>query len=477
MTSEKTFISYSWTTPEHEAWVLNFAEELVSAGVDVILDKWELKEGHDLIGFMERMVTDPDVKKVIMVCDKLYVEKADGRSGGVGTETQIISRKVYENQTQDKFVAVVVEKDGDEKPCLPTYYKSRMYIDLSPDSDFPKNHERLLRWIYNKPLFVKPQLGEMPQFLSETEGGKIVTGINFRRAAKAIKGKDENSHIDIDYYFKNVIEELPKIKLNSGAPPQEILKNIESTIPLRNEISHIFELISTYNISEEIITKTTSFFEQLASFFNPKQGHAAYYTSDFDNYKFLANELFIILISSLIRSHRYEEARTFIKSKYYIENIPVASERLCNYSIFFNHLESLEEVNSIAEKKYHSLHGKLLVDRAIINNEKPSQLIQADFICYLHHLYLAENDYDRSNFWFPLTILDNYRYGHALEIFERGEEKKYFYKMSKIFSNDGKLFFHRIRHKLDTKAISPSAIHGRKINPLMLMNYEKLDSQ
>src|SRR5450631_3686414 len=47
-------------------------------------------EGHDSIAFMEKMVTDPTVEKVIIVSDRVYAEKADGRRGGVGTEAQII---------------------------------------------------------------------------------------------------------------------------------------------------------------------------------------------------------------------------------------------------------------------------------------------------------------------------------------------------------------------------------------------------
>ena len=45
MESPKVFISYSWTTPEHEQRVLDIATELVESGIDTILDKWDLKEG------------------------------------------------------------------------------------------------------------------------------------------------------------------------------------------------------------------------------------------------------------------------------------------------------------------------------------------------------------------------------------------------------------------------------------------------
>lgn len=96
MGNPKAFISYSWSNPEHEQWVIDLATELRQSSVDIILDKWDLKEGHDAIAFMEKMVTDPEIKKVVIVCGRIYAEKADSRRGGVGTETQIISKEVYD---------------------------------------------------------------------------------------------------------------------------------------------------------------------------------------------------------------------------------------------------------------------------------------------------------------------------------------------------------------------------------------------
>lgn len=93
MSEPKVFISYSWSTPTHERWVLDLAEELIESGINVILDKWDLKPGQDSIDFMEQMVKDPSIDKVLIISDKGYAEKADNRSGGVGTETQIISKK------------------------------------------------------------------------------------------------------------------------------------------------------------------------------------------------------------------------------------------------------------------------------------------------------------------------------------------------------------------------------------------------
>jgi SEFIR domain-containing protein len=54
----KLFISYSWSSEARQAWVLRLATQLREAGVDVILDRWDLKERHDAHAFMERMVSD-----------------------------------------------------------------------------------------------------------------------------------------------------------------------------------------------------------------------------------------------------------------------------------------------------------------------------------------------------------------------------------------------------------------------------------
>ena len=73
----KLFISYSWSSPIHEQWVLNLATELRENSVDVVLDKWDLREGNDAIAFMEKMVTDKTIEKVLIISDKMYAEKAD----------------------------------------------------------------------------------------------------------------------------------------------------------------------------------------------------------------------------------------------------------------------------------------------------------------------------------------------------------------------------------------------------------------
>ena len=91
----KVFISYAWGTKQYQEKVTAFVERLVGDGIDVVYDKYDLSEGNDTYSFMEKCVKDETITNVLMLIDPKYAEKADAHSGGVGTETQIISAEVY----------------------------------------------------------------------------------------------------------------------------------------------------------------------------------------------------------------------------------------------------------------------------------------------------------------------------------------------------------------------------------------------
>ena len=103
----RVFISYSWTSEDYKAIVLHIAEDLRCDGVDVVLDQWDLRSGHDKFAFMEQSIEKAD--KVLVLCDKEYAEKANSKEGGVGTETSIITPEVYGKSVQEKFIPVIME--------------------------------------------------------------------------------------------------------------------------------------------------------------------------------------------------------------------------------------------------------------------------------------------------------------------------------------------------------------------------------
>ena len=48
MENPKVFISYSWTTTQHQLLVKEWADRLIADGIDVVLDIYDLKEGLEV---------------------------------------------------------------------------------------------------------------------------------------------------------------------------------------------------------------------------------------------------------------------------------------------------------------------------------------------------------------------------------------------------------------------------------------------
>ncbi|MBR1754464.1 TIR domain-containing protein, partial [bacterium] len=171
----KVFISYCWSSPEHENWVYDLATRLRNDGIDVIYDKWDLKAGQDKNAFMESMVIDETINKVLVICTKDYKEKADKRKGGVGTETQIITSELYDKIEQTKFIPVIAEQGEKFDSYMPVYIKNRIGFDLSKNETFEDEYEKLLRAIIDRPKYRKPKLGTLPSYLFEEENSNYKT--------------------------------------------------------------------------------------------------------------------------------------------------------------------------------------------------------------------------------------------------------------------------------------------------------------
>lgn len=162
----KCFISYSWDSDSHKDWVLSLARDLVSNGIDTRLDQWDLRLGDQIPRYMETSVRESDF--VLLICTPTFASKANSGEGGVGYESSIVTGQIFVDVASDrKFIPVL--RDGDGKTALPSYLKTKAYIDFRDDSHYPENLESLLRNLYGMPKIMKPTLGEKPFFISNPE--------------------------------------------------------------------------------------------------------------------------------------------------------------------------------------------------------------------------------------------------------------------------------------------------------------------
>lgn len=436
MSNPKLFISYSWSSHDHEKLVLQIATELTESGVDVILDKWDLKEGYDAYAFMEKMVTDPEINKVAIISDRTYAEKADGRSGGVGTETQIISREVYEKQEQDKFVVVVTERDESGKAHLPTYYKSRIYIDLSEPDGYAENFEKLLRWIYNKPLYVKPEVGKVPSFLEVNESVSLGTSSAFKRSIDAIKNDKSTASGCFDEYLSLFSENLERFRVHDveGEIDDAIISNIESFLPSRNEYIQLIIAVAQYKPMPEFSERIHRFIESLIPYMYRPEHLTSYNHWEFDNYKFVVHELFLYTLAVFLKYERFELASPLLMQQYFVGGrSEYGRDTMISFENIRQYMESLEYRNKRLETRRSSLRADLLKERCLGTGLDFRFLMQADFVAFMRAEISASDDYSR---WWPETLLYLGHYGSSFEIFARAKSKKYFDRVKTVLGID-----------------------------------------
>lgn len=154
------FISYRWESEEHNEWVRNLAEDLVKNGVDVRLDQWDNKKGADIAHFMDKSVRIAD--RVLCILTPSYKEKADELLGGVGYEYRNMTAEMYADVKTIKFIPIL--RKGSFTESFPTALSTRVTVDMRDDTKYKEMLEDLLRDIFDKPKYEKPELGTPPEF-------------------------------------------------------------------------------------------------------------------------------------------------------------------------------------------------------------------------------------------------------------------------------------------------------------------------
>ena len=477
LNTPKAFISYSHTSDEHVDTVIKLADRLVSNGVDIELDKWTLKEGQDKYAFMEKMVTDESVTKVLMLSDKRYAEKADNRKGGVGTESQIISKQIYDEVDQDKFIPVVFEYDENGEPYLPTFLKSRIYIDFSSPMKINENYEKLLRNIFDKPSHVKPELGKPPKYILSSEKITSNTWGKLESFKTAIyEGKDNYMPLAKDY-LNDVSDNLKKfsIKPVEGEDFSEsLLESIKNLESVKDELLEFLNLAILYKEDPSLYEYLFEFFEGILKYNFPLPEMESYDVRRFENFKFFNHELFIYLIAFLIKYKRFNTARRFfLEQKYFIpSNASLGRKAMRDYSVFYCYSKVLEEANKKSKRWGLSPTAVLFNQRATFAEVSFDDFMQADFVLFVYSM-LHHQEYSQ---WYPISLVYA-GWRNVFEIFLRVESEKGKENLKELFGVESTS---ELKEKFDlgterfNTANWSTLVFESSVSFKDLMNYENL---
>ncbi|WPC19405.1 toll/interleukin-1 receptor domain-containing protein [Pediococcus inopinatus] len=399
----KVFISYAWR--DHKDWVYNFARELRGTyGIDVVFDQWDMPAGTDMYSFMEREVKDQKINKVLIICDQAYQEKADGRNGGVGTETLILSPELYGGEDKGKFIPIVVEKDKNGRPYLPIYLHSRKYIDFSDLSDDASAYKELIQTVYDKTVHEKPDLAPVPT--------KIL------------------NHEEDNYSIKLIVDKM-RHRGNNVSAVENIFQN--EFLPRIQDKLHEYEITqddNDDNIEEKVFEKITAS-EELRQLFSdgldvylinsPKQGmtFGTYFgnlsklldreSSTNDAVNFIVYEQFLLTVAKLQQNYNWNILSYLLSAKY--------SNRLHikhDFMIFEQPVSTILSYDKHQKPSYKLPVARLLIKR---NHTIKQAMAQADLLLFYVTSFKEEIVQGFYSWWYPSTAVEqSYKAGGFLNI-------------------------------------------------------------
>jgi hypothetical protein len=419
----RVFISYSWTSDEHSAWVADLGQRLMADGVDVVLDQWSLKHGQDVNAFMEQMVLDPKIKRVLIVSDALYAEKANARRGGVGTESQIISPEVYEKVDQEKFLPILRERDVEGKPCLPLFLKNRKYFDFSCSDDESLSYDALLRNIFDRPVRPKPPLGRPPSHLFDESAQLLPSAQKARRFHVAVTSGKGNASSAFEDFVEEFLLNFDDLRLTFTREQESVWcktlsANIESERRYR-DICIDAVRVGTVSISDQWFTDSLlAFLERLLPFQSRPQGTGSFFEISEDNYKFFLYELFLYVFAAFVKARRYKDAAQLIDYSYVAtEYCGGGDYQQFSFAQFNEYAQSLDDFCATRDTTRRlSVTADKIVERASRTDLRLTDIIQADIVCSLAAM-------KRGSHWFPRTIIYAGRVG-TLELFARATSER-----------------------------------------------------
>jgi hypothetical protein len=430
VTTPKVFVSYAWTSEAHKTTVRIWAERLLASGIDVVLDAFDLKEGQDLHKFMERTVRDPSVTHVLVVSDRNYATKADGRVGGAGTEAQLISKEVYEKTDQTKYIPIACEFENG-KPCLPAYMSSRVWIDFSTEEKVNGNWEQLVRLLHGKPRFVKPLLGKPPTYLADDAAApNSPARAKFEDLRLSIaQGRPTiRSHRRefLDACLSYADELRVRKRPDETDPGKRVLEDCRKLVVVRDHIVDWVLLESEASPSEEFVQALIDTLERLKEVKSRPKEVTTWNETWFEAQKIFVYETFLYIVAALIQTRAFHALHEVVTSHYLVpESERSDTNQFENFEHFYAWSDTLQKTLAPEGYTLRSPAGELIKLQAQRSDITFDALIEADYVLFF--VALAQS----SSHWYPqlMHYVDRW---HQFPLFVRAAQHKHFKALATI---------------------------------------------
>jgi SEFIR domain. len=160
----KVFVSYSHDSAQHEERVLQFANALLSHGVEVELDRYHVRPPKGWPHWCEEQLRPENSDFVLMICTETYLKRVQGKVPadeglGVFWEGSIIYDYIYDARGNQRFIPVLLDDATNDYIPVPIRNHTRYHIASFDLGD--TGYQNLYRELTAQPFITKPALGQV----------------------------------------------------------------------------------------------------------------------------------------------------------------------------------------------------------------------------------------------------------------------------------------------------------------------------
>ncbi len=150
------FVSYCQTNEKVIELVKKMAVFLELRGINVVYDKGGLMGGEELEEF-QKLILHNNCKKVLVVCDKYYFERANNEVVGVGKEYKYIYSD-YSEATASKYLAITIDKN---RNSIVPIFESKISLDIVENTDIAMCCDNVLQTDKKKCSLISKEVDEL----------------------------------------------------------------------------------------------------------------------------------------------------------------------------------------------------------------------------------------------------------------------------------------------------------------------------
>ena len=304
---------------------------------------------------------------------------------------------------EGRILMVMNTAYGDEKELPFDLQKRRLAMYHLPEAGDDRSAEL-------KRLESSFKVG-LKTILSEVPAEAVVLGTPMDQAVAGVGEHQGDGGAAIQSAMDWLLSELDRVSPSydsSSELDDQLLDCLKDTIPLALSFSRLCDLTAARGTDAEAFALYSTF-DRFLTRYNPRRGFSGSYMAyDFDVFRFVGHELFVMFFASLLQRGRWSLIGRLLDDGLYWENSPEGSRRMADFHELNEHVVLLEQRKRRLNLNSISIRADVLNERHTdgdLGAAAPMQAFaDADYLLFLRSEVGEEAD-DWGIRWYPWSAI------------------------------------------------------------------------